>query len=98
MNLSKQIEIISISLSLSLFLQNEPIWLVYVYVMLQYAGVIPSVPLDVDVTNRTEVLRIIDAGKVRCHKQNWSTAYYWCRQGKMSQTELKYCVLLMQAR
>ncbi|XP_033737350.1 cerebral cavernous malformations protein 2 homolog isoform X2 [Pecten maximus] len=40
------------------FTQND-----YKEFVVRFAGVIPGVPMEVDVTNRTEVLRIIDGGK-----------------------------------
>ncbi|XP_069127634.1 cerebral cavernous malformations protein 2 homolog isoform X2 [Argopecten irradians] len=43
---------------LSDFTQND-----YMEFNVRFAGVIPGVPVEVDITNRTEVLRIIDAGK-----------------------------------
>lgn len=35
------------------------------FLHLQYAGSVPNVSVELDSTNRTEVLRIIDRGKVR---------------------------------
>ncbi|XP_021362275.1 cerebral cavernous malformations protein 2 homolog isoform X2 [Mizuhopecten yessoensis] len=44
--------------SSAVFTQND-----YKEFVVRFAGVIPGVPMEVDVTNRTEVLRIIDSGK-----------------------------------
>lgn len=33
--------------------------------LLQFLGTIPGVPIDLDMTRRTEVLRIVDQGRVR---------------------------------
>ena len=36
-------------------------------VVLQFAGIVPNVPIDLDTTNRTDVLKLIDRGKVGDH-------------------------------
>lgn len=33
--------------------------------LLQYAGIIPEIPADMDPTGRTDILRVIDEAKVK---------------------------------